>query len=84
MQRFGAPLRLPSCWAPVAPRRKRLPTPPLPTLLLPTPPLRPKLRATLLLLLAMRPLMPLLRPILLLNRPRNRLLLRSKRLLQLA
>ncbi len=72
----------------MAPRRKRPLTPPLTLLLLRTP--RLKLRVTLLLLLAMRPAMlPLLRAMLLLLRamlplrklPRNRLLLRSKRLL---
>ena len=73
-------MRLPSYWAPVAPRRKKLPTPPLLTLPLLRPTL-PLLRPTLLpLTRALLPLTLLLRTQLP-SRRRNRLLRRSKRLL---
>lgn len=86
MQRSGAPLRLPSCWVPVAPRKKQL-RPKKPLLLLrklrrlrmplPMPPLPRVMPLPL-------PAMPLLLPVMplppLLKKPRRR----SNRLLQLA
>src|SRR5262245_18133103 len=82
MQRSGAPLRLPSCWAPVVPRRKSpllLTLPLRRTLLLPPARALPP-RLT----LPLRPTpLPLLRTLLPLppKRRRTKLLRRSKRLL---
>src|SRR5262245_38419051 len=89
MQRSGAPLRLPSCWAPVVPRRKSpllLTLPLRRTLLLPpTRALPPRLTLPLrpMLLPLRRTPLPLLRTLLPLppKRRRTKLLRRSKRLL---